>query len=713
MIESQRIFTGEGKAPRVVAVLGLCPDLDFAALERVVEGLETAAGVTGDHRDGKDGEGDEKMEGSSERPYGLKTVQLPANRFKSSTIQFLLLPHQTPLPNVLSSLTGSDFLLTVLSPEEECSAWGETALRSLQAAGTATGVIGLVSTLEPVLPKEQSKTRTSLLSFLHYFFPPASSTGHGLLLDKVIAADQPGEAANVVRSLTEKAPREVKWREGRGRIVAEELSWSASTSDDELGTLAATGVVRGGPLSANRLIHVPLVGDFRISKITAAPLEGPRSLAKVSAMQTTDKEPGALLSERNDEDADDLVSTNVPSEGDALLGEQTWPTEEEMASAPANGVNGSGDMPPPAAPGTTPKAVRRLPKGTSAYQAAWILDDDEGDYSSDDSEGDEDAKMGDAGDAASVGSVGAASDEVEYEDIDVSSNADGPSSRGGVHFQDLPEDVEASQLADYRARERAERDDAEFPDEIDTPMDIPARQRFARYRGLRSFRTSEWDPFENLPEAYGRLFGFEDWKGMGRRLLRRAAEEASAPQPGTRVTIYIEGVSRDAHAAIDSTLPLVLVGLLRHEHKYSVMNFTAQRNTEHSSTIRSKDDLILSVGPRFFSARPLWSQHTQRSNGRGINNVHKFERFLRPGTAVSVGTVALPVTFGSVVPVLVLKPESEGMELVGSGTLLGSDTTRIVAKRIVLTGHPYKVHKKTATIRYLVCLFHHHHPLTL
>ncbi|KAG6822646.1 ribosome biogenesis protein tsr1 [Arthromyces matolae] len=35
------------------------------------------------------------------------------------------------------------------------------------------------------------------------------------------------------------------------------------------------------------------------------------------------------------------------------------------------------------------------------------------------------------------------------------------------------------------------------------------------------------------------------------------------------------------------------------------------------------------------------------------------------------------------------------------GTFLNTDTTRIIAKRIVLTGHPFKVHKKTATVRYL------------
>jgi pre-rRNA-processing protein TSR1 len=86
----------------------------------------------------------------------------------------------------------------------------------------------------------------------------------------------------------------------------------------------------------------------------------------------------------------------------------------------------------------------------------------------------------------------------------------------------------SSRLDDWRkkrAREREDKDDLEFPDEMDTPRDIAARVRFQRFRGLRSFRTSPWDPFENLPIDYARIFQFEDYERTKRRVRRQAEEE--------------------------------------------------------------------------------------------------------------------------------------------------------------------------------------------
>jgi pre-rRNA-processing protein TSR1 len=133
--------------------------------------------------------------------------------------------------------------------------------------------------------------------------------------------------------------------------------------------------------------------------------------------------------------------------------------------------------------------------------------------------------------------------------------------------------------------------------------------------------------------------------------------------------------------------------------------------------------LILCVGPRRYIIRPLYSQHV-RGGGKGVNNVHKSEKFLRPGAA-TVATTFGPVCFGKTACIL-LKDEgadqgrsiklcnlktlhlmhvcadaSSVPSLVAMGTFLSADPTRIIAKRIILTGHPFKVHKKTATIRYM------------
>ena len=52
-------------------------------------------------------------------------------------------------------------------------------------------------------------------------------------------------------------------------------------------------------------------------------------------------------------------------------------------------------------------------------------------------------------------------------------------------------------------------------------MDVNARIRFQRYRGLRSFRTSPWDPNEDLPRDYAKIWrvGKSEWEGLSRRNL--------------------------------------------------------------------------------------------------------------------------------------------------------------------------------------------------
>jgi pre-rRNA-processing protein TSR1 len=632
---------------------------------------------------------------------------------------------------LLDLAQSSDFLLFFLSASHSIDpgSWGETALRILQAQGMPSVQCAVPTLLPDDAPakagarqRASQGARSSLLSFAQYFAPT---------LEKVHALDDRAERGALFRTLATSTPRRVAWRDARAWGIVEEAAFDAPAGA-ESGTLSVETWVRGAPLSAQRLVHLPDFGDFIVRRIVAAPLsKRHEKRAKKGDAEMADAEPQQLvLDEREEGYADDLVETNEP---DAMAAEQTWPTEEEMADAPAAAAMTADEAVPDAAPGTTPASISKIAakakRGEASrrkYEAAWIVESDDEELD------EEDGEMMETDSAAAAEEQAALlSEDENFDDED----------------EDFDDEEDAEALAAYqaqRAEDKAKRarddEDAKFPDEVDTPLAIPARQRFARYRGLRSLRTSEWDAYEDLPLDYARIFQFDDYRRTRRRVEGEALEEGIAV--GQRVKLVLENVPRAAAARAGAfgmperdSRP-VLFGLLRHEHKMSVLNFTVARNTEYEGSVKSKvsrptdlssanpahllqDPLVLCLGPRRLRVNPIWSEHNPANNGsRGTNNVHRFSRFLRGGSgAVSVGTVLAPVTFGGAnVPAVLLRErrldgemghDQRGVganqmpHLVGSGSLLDAAPTRINVKRIVLTGHPFKVHKKTATIRWM------------
>ena len=51
----------------------------------------------------------------------------------------------------------------------------------------------------------------------------------------------------------------------------------------------------------------------------------------------------------------------------------------------------------------------------------------------------------------------------------------------------------------------------DFPDEVDTPLDVEAHKRFFKYRGIKSIKNCNWDPFENLPQDYAKIWRFQNF----------------------------------------------------------------------------------------------------------------------------------------------------------------------------------------------------------
>lgn len=437
------------------------------------------------------------------------------------------------------------------------------------------------------------------------------------------------------------------------------------------GCLAISGFVRNKTLDPNCLIHMPGFDDYQIAKIELMP-------DTIAIKPRTDHTDKIILPDPMKQE-----TLEQENELDPMEGEQTWPTAEELGAEIER---------------KNLKKVRKmLPPGTSGYQGAWIPESDEEDDGSDQTDSENDDDDEDENDAA-MRPV----EELDSEnEMDQSEMDDAETVGGGGDDNASMMDVDEYDKKNHNEKEmnvleklRQARMEEMFPDEVDTPIDVPARVRFARYRGLKSFRTSTWDPQENLPPDYSRIYQFQNFQHTKRRAL--AEESLDGAQPGQYVRVHLANVPKDAISKILSrpVLPS-LVALLKYERKMTVMNLLIKRlpGSNLKNPIKSKDELLFYVGHRRFKARPIFTSHS-------VSTKHKYERFLRDDVAM-VATVYAPVTFPPA-PALVfrMKPNGE-KELVASGSVLDSNPNRLIIKRVRLSAHPYKIHSKTAVLRFM------------
>ncbi|KAI2625496.1 hypothetical protein GGS21DRAFT_304821 [Xylaria nigripes] len=650
------IFMGRDGAPRIVAVVPLCADGDaLAAIRNLNSSLDIECDVS------------------------ASTFRVSIDRFKQK-LQYV--PVKRELSACMDAARVADYILFVLSAETEVDPLGELIIRSIENQGMST-LFTMVQNLDKVEPaKARPDVVKSLASFMTHFHPGQ---------EKIYSLDSRQECSNLMRSLCNTSPKGINWRDQRSWMLVDDVRWPSTETESTV----LTGVVRGKGLKADRLVHVGEWGTFQIEKITAAPISAKRR--KIDSMAVDGDADGEEVMETPGDDQDNLaelapeeaVMGDIDDEDDAmeskpptikkgvLLDDHHYFSEEELEKY----------QPP-----------RKLPKGTSSYQAKWILDD----VSDSDSESEFDEDMQDIEDEIVPARPEDGREGLAGREPTEAAMSEYPQSEA---FAELEEDEDARQLAEYRTRKRDEaEEDKEFPDEIELHPHVLARERLAKYRGLKSLRTSPWNKEEDQPyepEEWSRLLQISDYKSSRNRALRELLVGGAAP--GTRVHVYLKNVPADLQKSYNPSQPITLFGLLRHENKRTVVNFDVSHKEDYEKSIKAKEELIVQCGPRRFVVKPLFS-----ASGNTENDVHKYYRFLHPGDT-AVATFTGPITWGSV-PTLFFKrvqPEQgeEGptlpLQLVATGTSRAPSTSRVIAKRAILTGHPYHIHKKVVTIRYM------------
>ncbi|KAK9294994.1 hypothetical protein QLX08_010567 [Tetragonisca angustula] len=640
VLQQKRNLGGSDSAPILVCIIPLQEDLNIDSVLSIITKADDFANIINS-------------------PCG--TIHLSIPRFKQRFS--IVIP---PVGNLFATLDIAKIATTILfvvsatnqsnsSPRMEViDDWGKEIIMPCVAQGSTTPIVALTN-IESLPIKKRQDFKNHVQSEISKWLPE----------EKIFQLDTPTEAFNVLRRVGTQKQRSVSYRNKRAHLLAEEIKFKCNENSTDVGTLMISGYLRNVPLSVNGLIHIPGFGDFQMSQIDAP--EDPYPLEKkLRKHNTMDEEPSVRILECADlKKQESLESENIPNPMDA---EQTWPTEEELAQAKTE----------------RQKILKRVPKGTSEYQAAWIPDEDAEELSECSDDESEDKMSVDEAKSQADSEVEAEEDEEEYETITVSEVPD----------ERYDQNIDMTEEKETMEKFKHAKLDAQFPDEVDTPQDILAKQRFQKYRGLESFRTSSWDPKENLPTDYARIFQFENFDRTRKRIFKES-QEIEGAMPGWYITIHVMNVRQDLFITFSAleNYPLIIFGLLPNEHKMSVLNLVLKHTNISPQPVKSKEKLIFQCGFRRFTACPIFSQHT---NG----NKHKNERYFRPESTV-VASMFAPITFPPCPVLCYIQKLNKSLELIATGSVLSANPNRIVVKRVVLSGHPYKVNKRSAVVRFM------------
>ncbi|KAK2110578.1 ribosome biogenesis protein tsr1 [Saguinus oedipus] len=487
------------------------------------------------------------------------------------------------LHTVLDMAKVADTVLFLLDPLEGWDSTGDYCLSCLFAQGLPTYTLA-VQGISGLPLKKQIDARKKLSKAVEKRFPD----------NKLLLLDTQQEAGMLLRQLANQKQQHLAFRDRRAYVFAHAVEFVPSEENNFVGNLKISGYVRGQTLNVNRLLHIVGHGDFQMKQIDAPvdpfPLnprviksqKHPDMAMEICATDTVDDmEEDLKILMKADPDRQESLQTEVIP--DPMEGEQTWPTEEEL-----NFLKESS------------KVVKKVPKGTSSYQAEWILDSG----SQSDGEGVEYDDMEHEDFMEEESQDGSSEEEEDEEEETVTI---GESVHDDLYDKKVDEEAEAKMLEKYKQ----ERLEEMFPDEVDTPRDVAARIRFQKYRGLKSFRTSPWDPKENLPQEYARIFQFQNFTNSRKSIFKEIEEkEVEGAEVGWYVTIHVSEVPVSVVEHFRQGAPLIVFSLLPHEQKMSVLNMVVRRDPGNTEPVKAKEELIFHCGFRRFRASPLFSQHT-------------------------------------------------------------------------------------------------------
>eukprot|EP00466_Bigelowiella_natans_P000630 jgi/Bigna1/125976/aug1.1_g684 len=299
---------------------------------------------------------------------------------------------------------------------------------------------------------------------------------------------------------------EITWRSPRPYLIAESLAFVPNNNNQQLGTLRVSG------LSARQLVHITGYDDFQIAKIINIPSEDAHRKKKIAKAKGKKNTAAPAAAEGSMEVVDiENEKEDQKTEGAVIASSSTAEEREPLVSL--NPINSAQENI------ITEEELKANEEDDNAGQATvpegmdGVIEDVWRSIVSDDEDDDNEDPLQRIRDSAGRKGKGGAESTMTMDDLHTGARLE----RDLKHAEDQEDatlaKLRATMNAEKEAKEQTledlqnlEKEETEFPDEVELHPDTVAKTRYAKYRGLRSFRKSEWDNRQMLPVEYGHIY---------------------------------------------------------------------------------------------------------------------------------------------------------------------------------------------------------------
>lgn len=242
---------------------------------------------------------------------------------------------------------------------------------------------------------------------------------------------------------------------------------------------------------------------------------------------------------------------------------------------------------------------------------------------------------------------------------------------------------------------RREDDEKICDDEVEYEPQEKLRNRLQKYKYLKSFIKNDWNVYDSLPDFYQKLFIFEDIERIKKRAKELHKEGVFALE---NFYVYFVFPKEILSQLPMGNSPFILSSLFKHERKMTLNHCVTKFHNLCESQLQSKQDYTVHAGFRKYRTNILFSNiypHVSK---------YKYCKKVDPDPRVwHIASFYQQLYFTPCHSLIFQKnPQSKELgELVMLGTFLNPDPFKVLLKRIVLTGYPFKIKKKHAVVRYM------------